>query len=106
MMRVNDFIRILVALRDGGEVVWQSDLDDPNGGVCSASHRSGLHRDVRLEDILRCSLAGLIVASYSLDDGNRFRYEYGLTSAGIEAAKHLKVTLARALNNKSRLTNS
>ena len=106
MMRVNDFIRILVALRDGGEVVWQSDLDDPDGGVCSASHRSGLQRAVRLDDILRCVSAGLIVPSHGFDNGLRFRHEYRLTPAGINAAKHLKVPLARALATKPRITNS
>ncbi|SDG60469.1 hypothetical protein SAMN05216338_1001880 [Bradyrhizobium sp. Rc2d] len=106
MMRVTDFIRILVALRDGGEVVWQSNWDAPDGGVCSASHRSGLQRAVRFEDITRCVVAGLIVPSHGFEDGIRFRHEYRLTAAGINAAKHLRVTLARALATKSRITNS
>ena len=102
-MRLTDFIRILVALRDGGKVVYQDEYDEP-ACDCAASHPNGLSRGVNMLAVFRCQRAGLIDVIRESDNEHGFRYEYGLTVAGIEAARTIDISLDRAL--ATRVTNS
>jgi hypothetical protein len=96
MMRLTDFVRIIVALREGGAVVYRSDYDGQNYH-CAASHPNGSSRVVSLAAVFRCQRAGLIDVIRTVDSDIDYHYRYCLTAAGLDAAKTVFVTLDRAL---------